>query len=303
MAIHHWTLEQAGDLAECYNQQVVGLPYCWPQTAESFGRGIQEDLQELYGSPRDLHSEEMIVAEAAGSVEGFLHVGVLEKEKDGQSSKTGIIRYLCYEPGKRSVGQALLDEAEHQFREWGASAVKAFSKGHIYHFCSPDGGCSELSAHIGSLLALNGYETGTRTVNMVREDLSVPEPAQPDPGIRVEVAGETRRSRLPEVMVNASTADDSNLGMCLSYPLEYVQSTKSAEDQMYINWLAVEREFQGKGWGAYLLLRTLWEAQKLGYRHSILGTDGKNHKAQLFYANYGYRTTYSSYSYRKSLSD
>ena len=82
MPINHWALERAGDLAECYNLQIADLPYCYPQSSEGSVQGIQEDLGYLFGSRRkDLHSEKMIVSEDGGSVTGFVHVGVEEKEE------------------------------------------------------------------------------------------------------------------------------------------------------------------------------------------------------------------------------
>ncbi|NKB72407.1 MAG: GNAT family N-acetyltransferase [Candidatus Latescibacteria bacterium] len=300
MSIHHWSLDRAGDLAECYNRQIAPLPYCYPQLSERFAQGVQEDLAELYGESRKLHSEEMIVAADGNRITGFVHVGVLEEE-EGEVAKKGVIRFMGYEPGQRSVGQALLEEAEQQFHTWGTTVISAFAKGNIYHFCSPDGGHSELAGHITSLLGMNGYETGGKTVNMVREEINISEPIPPEPEVQITVEGDINRSILPGVMVHAEASTGDSLGMCLAYPLEYVQAAEGAQDQLYINWLSVRREFQGKGWGAYLLLRTLWEAQKVGYQHSILGTGEENHKAQLFYANYGYRTTHSSYSYYKDL--
>ena len=307
MPIHHWTLERAGDLAECYNRQIAGLPYCYPQSSEGFVQGIQEDLQELYGWSRDyLHSEKMIVAEEGSGLAGFVHVGVEEKEEKGYLKKRGIIRFLGYEPGHRPIGQALLDETERQFQHWGITDVLAFSKGYIYHFCSPDGGYSELAGHISGLLGINGYKISGRTVNMALENLQLSEPVIPDQEVQIAVAGDNKRSKLPQVNVRAYASGgspDDAFGECFAYPLEHVQSAEGAQDQIYINWLGVNGEFQGKGWGRYLLLRALWEAQKVGYKHSVLATDERNHRAQLFYTNYGYWTTHSSYSYSKDLSE
>lgn len=43
------------------------------------------------------------------------------------------------------------------------------------------------------------------------------------------------------------------------------------------------------------------EAQVVGYRQCVLGTDEKNSRALVFYANYGFRVTHFSYSYEKKL--
>ena len=56
---------------------------------------------------------------------------------------------------------------------------------------------------------------------------------------------------------------------------------------------------QGRGWGRYLLTRTLWEARRLGYRHTAISTCKRNYRAQLFYTNYGYRVTDTVYGFIK----
>ena len=94
------------------------------------------------------------------------------------------------------------------------------------------------------------------------------EPECPDPSARISVNGEKQRSRLLSVMVHANIERDNeelSVGECLAYLWEYVQSTREAQDQIYINWMGIQREFQGKGWGRYLLWRTLASAEAVGY--------------------------------------
>jgi ribosomal protein S18 acetylase RimI-like enzyme len=304
--IHHWTIDRAGELAGCYNRQIEDVPYCYSQSPETFSRGVEEDLGELYGFKRReaMTDEKLIVAEEKGSPVGFADVGVHETSQAESTQRAGVIRFLAYEPGQRAVGQALLEASEGEFSQLGLTKVAAFTKGLIYHFCSPDGGLSSLSAHVGGLLGLQGYQVGSRTVNMARESVEGEEPFCPDADVRLSVGGENRRSRFAAVMVDAQLDKDGeqvDVGECLGYPWDYVQSNDDAHDQIYINWLGIRRDLQGQGWGRYLLWKTLEQAQAAGYRQCVLGTDERNSRALLFYANYGFRVTHISHSYEKSL--
>ena len=306
MQIHMWPRERAGELFECYNRQVRDVPYCYPQSPETFATGVEEDLAELFGfhRPEVLTSEELIVAEEGGNIVGFLDHGLHEKSEGDETKRVCVLRFMAYEPGRRAVGQALLDRAEAEYAKRGATEVAAFPKGYIYHFCSPEGGLSSLAGNVVGLLGLNGYTVSGRTVNLVRESLSIQEPDLPDPSARISVNGERRRSRLPSVMVNANVdkdGEETSVGECLAYPWEYVQSTQEAQDQIYINWMGIGREFQGNGWGRYLLWRTLTSADEVGYRQCVLGTAETNSRALAFYTNYGFRVAHTSYSYTKDL--
>jgi len=197
-----------------------------------------------------------------------------------------------------------LARVEAEYAKRGATEIAAFPKGYIYHFCSPEGGLSNLAGHVVDLLGLNGYTVNGRTVNFVRENLLMKEPECPDPSARISANGEKQRSRLPSVMVHANIDRDNeelSVGECLAYPWEYVQSTREAQDQIYINWMGTQREFQEKGWGRYLLWRTLASAEAAGYKQCVLGTSETNSRALAFYTNYGFRVVHTSYAFTKDL--
>jgi ribosomal protein S18 acetylase RimI-like enzyme len=263
-------MDRAGDLAECYSQQISNLPYCYPVSSDDFAWNIQRELHHFYGPPsEDLHSERFIVWNERGQVLGFVHVAVARKKGESPSER-GIIKFICYKPGNRAIGQALLGETESYFREKKLQMIAAFPKRHIYHFCSPDGGYSELHGHINALLSMNGYTISERIVNMSWTDFAVSEPDLPDDSIRVKVAFPTEIGELPNIMIetysSSATPNEGPLGECYSYSMGYLQRSEYAQDQIFINWLGVRRDFRGKGWGRYLLLRTLWEARKIGYK-------------------------------------
>ena len=78
-----------------------------PQSPEGFSRGVEEDLAELYGfhRPEALTSEKLIVAEEGGSVVGFVDYGLHERSESEGTKRVGVIRFLAYEPGMRTVGR------------------------------------------------------------------------------------------------------------------------------------------------------------------------------------------------------
>ena len=53
--------------------------------------------------------------------------------------------------------------------------------------------------------------------------------------------------------------------------------------------------------GKWLLLRTRNEMLERGYRHTAISTAVSNHRAFLFYSNYGYRVVDWTYGLSKSL--
>jgi ribosomal protein S18 acetylase RimI-like enzyme len=303
MHISHWKLDRAGELTDCYNRVTADWPYCHRQTPDGFVGGIADELGYLYGKKRDnFHSEMFLVAETAGRIQGFVHLGLEEKDQEKKQAKNGIIRFMAYEAGQRATGQALLDSAQEQCHQWQAQNISAFTKAYIYHFCSADGGYDSAQAHISGLFGINGYESGGHTVHMARQNLNVAEPTPPDPQVHIAVAGDAKRSSRNDVMVMAyPPGSDNAFGELYAYSLEHVQSVPQGNDQLYINWLGIDSDRQGQGWGRYLLERALWEADKIGYRHCVLGTDAGNYRAQLLYAHYDFHVTHHTHSFFKRL--
>ena len=142
---------------------------------------------------------------------------------------------------------------------------------------------------------------------MFLADFQVSEPVLPEESVKIKVNPVAGEGELPNIMMCAysprAIREDGLFGECYSFSLGHLQRSERAQDQLYINWLGVHKKFQNRGWGRYLLIRTLWEAQKIGYKHSLLSTGEKNHRALLFYTNYGYRVLHSSYTFVKSLSE
>ncbi len=300
MSIKYRDPENAGDLADSYNRLITGLPYCYPVSPEEFIWGIQKE--RYTAKPfENLHSDKLIINEEAGRINGFIHIAIEKKKEQDQIQKNGIIRFISYQPGNRLIGQTLLNEAENHFRDQGIHLIKVFA--YIYRFYYPDHGQCEKHGHISGLLGINGYTPSNsppRQINMAWENFQISEPVRPDEAIMVDVEKIEGYGQLPNLMIHARRNGQS-IGECESYSLGHLQRSNDAQDQILIRWLGINNNEQTKGWGLYLLQRTLWEAQQVGYKHSLIATGENNHRALLCYTNYGYQVLHSSQAYVKHL--
>lgn len=301
MKIDTWNMTQIGALSDFYNQQIQSVPHCYPVSPEDFNWQLERNMGHLSGiRPGQLHSDQLIVAQENEKIQGFVHVAVEERTVKEQVSKRGIIRFMGYEPNKRLVGQKLLKEAERFFVNLGLNKASAFTKGYVYHFYSEDGGCSEHMAHVWSLLGSQGYAVSERVLNMAWHNFHVDEPILPDSKATIEVSKGGDEGISPNVMLFAKM-DNQEIGECLAYSLGHLQQSEEAQKYLVINWLVAQKEFRQQGWGKYLLLRTLWEAQQEGYKHCLLGTDERNYRAQLLYTSCGYQIAHMSSIFTKDL--
>ena len=308
MKIMYWDVADAGSLFHVYNKQFAGVPHCYPVSPEEFEIGIRyrKDADEPY---EELHSEKFIVGEQNGKIVGFSDVVVVETEEDGQKEHKGLIRFLTYQPGCRSVGQALLTESERYLRDLGMSNVGVFRTTYddddfsyrFYHLGF--GLVSDKTTHICALFYMNGYEINSKErgeVFMDQPEYRVDEPVLPDNRVEIVVEQHPGRGVLPGLTVQAFRSG-REIGVCKSLSVGRYCQASEAQDWVFIKWLGVEREEQGKGWGRYLLQRNLWEMEKIGYKNTVISADITNHRAQLFYTNYGYRIVDTTYGFVKNL--
>ena len=75
----------------------------------------------------------------------------------------------------------------------------------------------------------------------------------------------------------------------------------AAQDWVFVKWLGVTDDLQGNKLGRHLLQRNLQEMHRIGYRHASISTDWENHRALLFYSNYGFRQVDWTFCYRREL--
>ena len=91
------------------------------------------------------------------------------------------------------------------------------------------------------------------------------------------------------------------IGECESVSCGEYSDAREAQDWLFTTVLNVEGPQQGKGLGRRLLWRALVEAREAGYRHAAISTAWDNHRAFLFYSNFGYHVVDWTYGYGKKL--
>lgn len=300
MNLTYWNIEDASPLAEFYNRQIAEVPYCYPVSSEEFGSGIRWEQNET--SPcENLLAEALIVGEQDGQIVGFAHVGVPDIQGEGQSKQQGAIRFLVYQPGYRAVGQVLLAESEKYLRERGVSRVLAFHYRFGYRFYHQSlGYLIDRLGHVLGLMGMNGYEVKDAKIFLELRNFHASEPALPDHQAEIVVHRQPKGGKLPGLIVRMYQGGRLS-GICESTSIGHYQRAEEAQDQFFVWWIGVEEEAQGQGWGRYLLQRTHYEMQKIGYRHALLGTNLNNHRALMFYTNMGYRVVNTSYELIKNL--
>lgn len=298
--LEHWSLDEATGLTNFYNEQTADLPYAHAVSAEEFDWGIQNPWWHDQSPCDNLKNEELIVAKEKGQIIGFIHVADEKISHDKKQPPSGIIRFLSYTPGYRDAGQKLLDAAETRFRKHGFSQAYAFLGQYAYRFHVLGYGVSEQQGHIVGLLGLNGYQIHSGAVFMEDPNFEIEEPILPDPDVEIQVTETAGRGDRPNLHVEAYR-DGERFGVCATISLAHRHPVDALQDTFFVIGMGVNGGDQNRGWGRYLLLRSHWENQKLGYRHASISTSTDNYRALLFYTNCGYHVRDVWYEYGKNL--
>jgi len=299
LKILHWDVSEAGNLVHVYNEHVVDVPHCYPISREEFEIGICDPKNDRHC--KELHSEKIIVGEQDGKIIGFAHVAFGRIKFSDRERCGGLIHFLTYQAGYRQIGQAILEECEKYLRDLGASQIWAFQNGCNYRFYHLDfGNLSDQMGHVYALLRMNGYEINEGEIFMEQPEYSVTEPVLPDEQVEIIVKKEPGRGVLPGLEVRA-LRKGKEIGICESGSAGDCCRAGEAQSTFFTHWLGVKEGEQGKGWGRYLLHRTLWEMRKIGYKDAVISTDWENYRALLFYTNYGYRVTDTVYGFVKKI--
>lgn len=299
MDIVEYTSELLKPTTDCYNCVTADVPHCYPVTETEFG----EELSCTPSNWREqisFHSQAAFVAKLGDTVPGFVQVGFNELRQ--HNCNIGILRFFGYRPGERRVGQALLEKAEAHLQAQGHNPTKiiAFSQDYryrFYHF-----GHAYLSnglAPVQALLAFNGYARTAGEVFLAWEnyDVTLTPPTQP---VEITVEWIEGRGKHPNCTVRGFR-DGEEVGVCESLCGGEFSSHPDAQDWLHTMWLGIEDEYQGQGIGRYLLQCALREMRDVGYRHALISTAWDNHRAFLFYSNFGYRVTDWTYEFSKSV--
>jgi GNAT superfamily N-acetyltransferase len=299
MEIVRYTPEMSRDLAAVYHDAVRGVPHCYPVSDDAFAEELAAAGGEGEGQ-EGLHSEAVFVAREGRRPLGFVHVGI-EGATEDRPEERGAIRFLCYPRGQRRAGQDLLGAAEAYARERSVPRIVAFPQGHRYRFYHfKNAFLSDRLDHVQALLAFNGYERSGGEVFLDWPNYEPAAPVAPEVEAEFQVEQGLGRGRRPGLRVWAHR-DGKQLGECICVSVGDWHDADEAQDWIFTNWLGVEGEVQGKGLGRHLLQRALQEARGLGYRHAAISTEWTNHRALLFYSNYGYHVVDWTYGFARKL--
>lgn len=289
MTISEWNPSDSGRLTAAYNAQAVEIPYDdYPVDPET--------LVDALSLPNpDFSDGRLFVSEDGGDPKGFIHVGTIPGDGDS-GERHGLVRYLCFPRDRRDIGQALLDSA-HEYLNPLASTCRAFD--HRYPYSCMSHPCLKSPwEHVYALLGSNGYEQVEPWVHVMDlRDYKMPEPALPYHGIDVQVNDETHfpdhtnYGDLPTVAVRLFRGDKW-IGATEAQPHYLPHWDRELQYTCITLGIDVNETERGRGFGRYLMKRSLYEMQRAGCQHAILGTNQDNYIALSLYASLGYRTCY-----------
>ncbi|MGD9496178.1 MAG: GNAT family N-acetyltransferase [Armatimonadota bacterium] len=295
MTVQRYDAAMAPALAASYNELVRGLPYCYPVSAQQLAAAAAGEPSE-----ERLHSDAVFAAMQSDAVRGIAHVA-MERSDRLNTGARGVIRFLWYERGHRAAGQALLQAAESHLRAQGARTVIAFHQDYRYPFYHIGHAyLSDRLEHVHALLGMNGYRRCAGEVYLRWPDYRPPTPGEPPLPVEVRLEWPAGRGELPGLVVHA-LRDGEQVGVCVNVSLGEFTAAPAAQRAFLTKWLGVEAPVQGIGLGRFLLATALGELHGAGYRDAVISTSWTNHRACLFYSNFGYRADDWTYALARDL--
>jgi len=300
MEVRDYTPETLASVTAAYNRAVAGAPCCWPVGEQAFAAALAKTTGEA-NSHKDVREKWTFVAVEGSSVVGFVDAAVGYPREDGAYVERGVIRFLWYDPGRRTAGHALLERAERHLRDRGQTRVQAFPQEYrlpCYYLHAAY--LSDRLGHVAALLGANGYRRIRGEVFMDWPNFKPADAGPCDVPAEIRVAWKPGRGRLPNVKVTAHL-DGREIGACSCESFGEVHSAAAAQDRCFTTWLGVDDAHQGRGLGKRLLLRALVEMRGAGYRHATISTARHNHRAFLLYTNLGFRVADWTYAYGRDL--
>ncbi len=284
--------EMADEVTRCYNEVATLAPHCYPVEVARF-----RDLGSL--SHQRLRDEAIFVARDNG-LEGFVHLGIaLPGTGEEPMGEPAVIRFLAYPVGRRAIGQRLLDHTEQWAREHGRAEMHAFHAAYRYpfhHFGWAH--LSESIGHVRALLGQNSYQIYNGEMYMIWQDYQPPAATRPD--LEFELEFNWQQAPIGERLNLRAMQGGKQIGICnMDHGL--ASPAPDASNWAYCDWLCVNDEMQGRRLGVFLLATALAEMRKRGCKHAAISTNVTNYRAELFYANLGYRVIDLTHVWRKEL--
>ena len=299
MEILHWDPSQIGDLTPFYNEQYAAdLPFCFPVSPEEFAEG----LHCAPTAKEDFLHEQLFVGVEDGAIAGYIHVGVWKDphasfRKGGDA--IGLVRFFHFTPDHRSVGQALLQQAEAYFQ---AADQRHFILG-VYGYTFNQFsvyGFVDTHMHVPALLKANGYDKYSTWLYMLLRDYRIQAPIAPDDEVKLQARHEDGQGLLPNFYANLTRAD-VEIGEWESQSCGDYCRAPEAQESFYIDGIEIAEEERGKGLGAFLLKNALYEMQNLGYKNAMLHVTAHTAIAQLLYTTMGFRVENTLYEFHREI--
>ncbi len=297
MEIIEYTPEMQKQIAHCYNILMANVPHCYPVSENELGKVLTCSAYETEDK-KLLQSQTTFVAREGTNVHGFIQVGIGPCERLNKNN-IGVIRFFVYQPGERQVAQALLQKAEDHLNAYTPNQIIAFPQDYQYRFYHFK--YAYLSAALGQVQALLGYKGYRRKFGEIFLAWKNYTMIVQGPTLEIELSvnWEPGRGERPNCTVQAFR-DGIEIGICQSVSGGEFSKHPNAQDWFHTKWLGIRDEFQGQGLGCHLLQHTLQEMRNVGYRHAAISTDWENYRAFLFYSNFGYQVSDSTYGLLKS---
>jgi ribosomal protein S18 acetylase RimI-like enzyme len=285
----------APSLYPTYARLTRGTPFCYDVSCEEFVDGA------TYTGPwprAQLTDERVITAVEGGNVVGFAQVGVASSQGDDDDDR-GVIRFFIYPPGRRDVGGAVLRGVDAYLREQDLRRAEAFIHGYSYRpYHLGFGALSATLGHVHGLLGSHGYRVADTERFLLWDGYDETLPPRPTAGAEVTTKTSDGGGQLPDFALTATYAGES-VGECLTHSVGRYSRASEAQRTLFTAWLGVSDGWQGKGWGRYLLMRSLSVGRQLGYQSAVISADARNYRALLLYTNAGYKVANCGYSFRK----
>lgn len=298
MEVIQYTPEMVKPLTEFYNNLIAEVPHCYPVKEEEFVNVMRGVTSQSENSDNVLEHETAFVAIQNGAIVSVIHIG-LYKDEDNDDIKHGVIRFLGYKRGERQAGQTVLEKAEEYLKEYNVSTIRAFST-HQYSFYHVEYANLSLKLdHIHALLLFNGYESENSWCCLDWENYDVSPESSPIP-IEISVNLKDGRGNLPDCKIKIHI-NGEEVGECESVSGAEFSSHPNAQDWIYTEWIGIEEDYRGQGLGKFLLMYSLQEFHKIGYKHASLSAFWNNYHALLFYYKLGYRVVDRTCLYEKVL--
>lgn len=257
-------------------------------------------FEETLGSKTEsVVDERVFVSVRSGRPTGFSH-DVIQDPEDVEGTR-GAIRFLCYAPGDRESGLALIRHTVDFFRDSDVAHIRAFHQRERYPFYHRNHAyLSDRIGHVQALLSCEGFVKQGGEVHLDWDDYDPGVAYETEQSVQITWETEAGTGSLPALKARAQIGE-TFIGEC--HIVSCAEFNPDQEDRLFVNWLGVQDDHQGKGYGRFILQETMREAKRIGYRHAAISTAYNNHRAYAFYTNYGFRVTDWTYGWALSRSD